>query len=74
MAFRLPQAVQPQPAPHAFVLGMAPDGTITHNLQHKGPDSYHPITGVYEHDGRLYLGSLTRDALAVHDLSGDQPR
>lgn len=68
MAFRLPQALQPQPAPHAFVLGMTPDGEITHNLQYKGPDSYHPITGVDQHENRLYLGSLTHDGLAVYEL------
>lgn len=71
IAFRLPRALQPQPAPHAFVLGLSPQAQVTHNLQHRGPDSYHPITGVYEARGRLYLGSLTHPALAVYDLPGE---
>jgi sugar lactone lactonase YvrE len=69
LAFRLPQSVQPQPAPHAFVLGLSTNGQVTHNLQHIGKDSYHPITGVFQHGDRLYLGSLTRDDMAWLDLS-----
>lgn len=68
VAFRLPQALQPQPAAHAFVLGLSTTAQVTHNLQHRGPDSYHPITGVFQADGRLYLGSLEYPALAVYDL------
>lgn len=68
VAFRLPKALQPQPAPHAFVLGMTPEGKITHNLQYQGGDSYHPVTGVAQHENQLYLGSLTQDALAVYEL------
>ena len=63
MAFRLPEFLQPQPAPHAFVLGLDPDGQVRYNLQHKGRDSYHPITSATEHDGYLYLGSLTRESI-----------
>lgn len=69
MAFRLPQALQPQPAPHAFVLGLSLDGRVTHNLQDVGNTSYHPITGVDEARGKLYLGSLEYPAVAVYDLS-----
>lgn len=68
LAFRLPQALQPQPAPHAFVLGLSPDGTVTHNLQHRGENSYHPITGVFEHGDKLYLGSLEHPSLGVISL------
>lgn len=72
MAFRLPRFLQPDPAPHAFVLGMTPEGTITHNLQYRAPASYHPVTGVAEHEGRLYLSSLTHDALGIHTLQDAQ--
>lgn len=68
MAFRLPEFLQPQPAPHAFVLGFSLEGQVTHNLQQIGRDSYHPITGVREADGKLYLGSLTQDAIAIFQL------
>ena len=67
MAFRLPMWLQPQPAPHAFVLGLSLDGDVTHNLQHVGTDSFHPITSVEQANGKLYLGSLTQPAFAVID-------
>ncbi|MDY6903373.1 MAG: SMP-30/gluconolactonase/LRE family protein [Thermodesulfobacteriota bacterium] len=64
MSWRLPEIIQPQPAAHAFILGLGPDGTVTHNLQHKGPDSYHPITSVEQAGGKLFLGSLIQPAFA----------
>lgn len=67
MAFRLPMWLQPQPAPHAFVLGLSLDGDVTHNLQHVGTDSFHPITSVEQANGKLYLGSLTQPAFAEID-------
>ncbi|MDF1629303.1 MAG: SMP-30/gluconolactonase/LRE family protein [Alcanivoracaceae bacterium] len=67
MAFRLPMWMQPQPAPHAFFLGLSLDGTVTHNLQHVGADSFYPITSVEQANGKLYLGSLTQPAFSVID-------
>jgi len=73
LAFRLPSWMQPQPAAHAFVLGLSLDGQVTHNLQHVGADSFHPITSVTEANGKLYLGSLTQPAFAVIDVpNGEQ--
>jgi sugar lactone lactonase YvrE len=68
VAYRLPMWFQPQPAPHAFALGLSLDGRVTHNLQHVGPESFHPITSVEEVDGKLYLGSLTQPSFAVMDV------
>lgn len=65
ISFRLPGFVQPQPAPHGFVLGLSLDGKVTHNLQHVGEESFHPITSVEEANGNLYLGSLVQPAFAV---------
>ncbi len=59
----LPENLQPQPVRHSFVLGFDGDGEVTHNLQ--DPEGgYAPITGAREHDGWLYLGSLTEPAIA----------
>ncbi|MDF1821274.1 MAG: SMP-30/gluconolactonase/LRE family protein [Alcanivoracaceae bacterium] len=69
MAFRLPAFLQPQPAAHAFVLGLDQDGNVTHNLQHEGPDSFHPITSVEQHQGTLYFGSLMQPAFARMPLA-----
>ena len=62
---RLPEAVQPQPVRHGFVLGFdASTGEAVENLQ--DPDgAYAPITSAREHDERLWLGSLTEPAIAV---------
>lgn len=30
---------------------------------------YHMVTGVREHDGRVWLGSLHEPSVAVHDLA-----
>ena len=68
VAYRLPQFLQPRPASHAFVLGLSHEGEVKYNLQYTGRNSYHPITGVYEHDGKLFLGSLTQPAIGVYEL------
>jgi sugar lactone lactonase YvrE len=68
LVFRLPQFLQPQPAPHAFVLGLSLDGEVVHNLQHDSADSFAPVTSVTEAGGRLYLGSLTQEAFGVYTL------
>lgn len=68
MSMRLPDFLQPQPAQHAFVLGLSLDGTVTHNLQHAGAESFHPITSVEQSGNNLYLGSLTQPAFARYLL------
>ena len=69
VVFRLPEFLQPQPVRHAFVLGLSLDGEVLHNLQQPGPDSFSPVTSATEAHGRLYLGSLERDAFGVLDLA-----
>lgn len=60
---RLPEALRPRPRCHAFVLGIDAEGKVTHNLQDPACTRYGFITAVTEHDGRLYLGSLTVPAI-----------
>jgi sugar lactone lactonase YvrE len=67
IVFRLPRWLQPEPAAHAFVLGLSLEGEVVHNLQHASAESFHPITSVEEVNGKLYLGSLTQPAFAVLD-------
>lgn len=69
VAFRLPQFLQPQPAHHAFVLGLNEEGHVTHNLQATGEDAFAPITSVEHVDDTLYLGSLTAPAFAAYPLA-----
>lgn len=64
----LPDQLQPQASRNTFVIGIDAEGTVTHNLQGPG-DRFHYVTGVREHDGHLYLGSLVEGAIARHRLA-----
>jgi sugar lactone lactonase YvrE len=63
----LPEAVQPQPERTAWVLALDSAGAVVADLQRPG-DGIQMVTGVREHAGRLYLGSLYGDVIAVVDL------
>jgi strictosidine synthase len=63
VAANLPEAVQPNPEHAGWVIALDHRGEIVHSLR-GGKGSYSPVTGVREHDGWLYLGSLTADAVA----------
>jgi sugar lactone lactonase YvrE len=63
----LPEAWQPQPARYGLVVELAEDGTVLRSL-HDPTGRVAFVTGVREHDGRLYLGSLREPTLAVVDL------
>jgi sugar lactone lactonase YvrE len=67
-AWALPDRLQPQPGRTVWVLSVDGDGNIVHDLQGDG-DRFHEVTGVREHDGKLYLGSLVEPAIAVLDLA-----
>lgn len=47
-----------------WVMGVDREGGVVHDLQAPG-GAYPMVTGVRERDGRLYLGSLARGAIAV---------
>ena len=59
MIMRLPESIQPAPDRYGFVVGIDGNGNVLHNLQDPSPESFSPITSVEEHEGYLYLGSLT---------------
>ena len=69
IAFRLPEALQPQPKLHAFVLGLDESARVTHNLQGTGPGTFAPVTSAEQFGEILYLGSLTEARFAVHVLA-----
>lgn len=67
LAWHLPAKIQPQPKRTVRVMAFADDGTVVHDLT--GDSSgYHLVTGVREHAGRVWLGSLEEPAIAVLDL------
>ena len=59
---RLPQGLLSSAPRYGFVLGLDRDGRVIHNLQDPA-GTYAGISSVTEHEGMLYLGSLTEDAI-----------
>jgi hypothetical protein len=65
MTLRLPEFLQPQPEPYAFVLGIDENGKVLHNLQYGADDAYSPITSVKQFGNKLYFGSLTAEGFGI---------
>lgn len=68
---RIPEALQPKPKQSIRVQAYADDGRLVHDLDLPAPAAgpgYHMVTGVREHDGRVWLGSLHEPSVAVVDL------
>jgi sugar lactone lactonase YvrE len=68
---RIPERLQPAPKRTVRVLAYNAAGTLVHDLnpgqgEHQG--RYHMVTGVREHDGRVWMGSLHEPAVAVLTL------
>ncbi len=59
----LPDNLQPSPSPYGLIAGIDEDGVPRHCL-HGPAGAFTEITGVREHDGWLYLGSLHEPAVA----------
>lgn len=68
-ATRIPERLQPKPKRTVRVQAYADDGTLVHDCDVDTPD-YHMVTGVREHEGRVWLGSLHEAAVAFLELSG----
>jgi sugar lactone lactonase YvrE len=62
----MPERLQPSPQRTTWVMAVDADGQVAHDLQ--GRHGYHMVTGVREHAGTLYLGSLTDSAIAAVTL------
>jgi len=65
---RIPERVQPAPKRTVRVQAYDADGRCVHDLDVDTAD-YHMVTGVREHAGRVWLGSLHEGAVAVLDPS-----
>ena len=60
----LPDSLQPDADRILWVVGLDGEGTVVRNLFVRDAD-YHYVTGVREHEGSLFLGSLAESALGV---------
>ncbi len=68
---RLPEAAQPAPQRTIRVQAYDDDGRLVHDLavtDKADTGRFHMATGVREHEGRVWLGSLHEDAIAVLDV------
>lgn len=63
----LPDALQPDAVPCCWVAGYSQTGELVHDFE-GDPDIFGHVTGVREHNGRLYLGSIEQDKIAWFDL------
>lgn len=69
---RIPESFQPKPKRTIRVQAYADDGRLVHDLDLDQPDrppGFHMVTGVREHDGRVWMGSLHEPSVAVYDLA-----
>ena len=66
-AERIPTGLQPRPARCAWVQAYDDSGRLVHDLR-LPHDQYAFVTGVREHEGRVWLGSLHEPAIAVVSL------
>ena len=66
---RAPERLKPEPKRTARGLALDSAGATVHDLDFDATD-WHLATGVREHDGRVWLGSLVQPAIAV----GEVPR
>lgn len=72
LATSLPEALQPKPRQSVRVVAYDDQGRLVHDIDIR-PDehgaAYHMVTGVREHEGTLWMGSLHEPAVARLDLS-----
>lgn len=70
---RLPLSWIPQGPRQAFVLGLDLEGKVVEQYRYRAKDAFGPVTSAREHDGVLYLGSLSDTAIgriSLDDLRG----
>ncbi len=67
---RLPSWLDPPIARHGFVVALNADGHVVHNLQDT-TGTIHMITGVRQHQSKLFLGNLVDSTIAVLDIATD---
>lgn len=71
IASRLPERLEPKPKRVVRVQSYDLAGTLVHDLEVDPRDhgaDFHMVTGVREHEGRVWVGSLEEPAIAVLDL------
>ncbi len=68
---KIPDRFQPQPKKTVRVQAYDDEGRLVHDVDvdpEQQATSYHMVTGVREHEGRVWMGSLHESAIAVVNL------
>ena len=68
---KIPERLQPKPKQTVRVQAYDDEGTLVHDVDVRAAEhgaAYHMVTGVREHDGRVWMGSLQEPAVAVYQL------
>jgi len=69
LATKVPERMQPKPKQTVRVQAYDDEGTLVHDVDVQPSEhgaAYHMVTGVREHDGRVWMGSLHEPAVAVY--------
>jgi sugar lactone lactonase YvrE len=66
---RIPEALQPKARRTVRVQAYDDAGELVHDISGDAT-GYHMVTGVREHDGRIWLGSLEEPAVGVMSMAG----
>jgi sugar lactone lactonase YvrE len=66
---RVPEALQPKPKRTVRVQAFDDAGELVHDISGDAT-GYHMVTGVREHDGRIWLGGLQEPAVGMMSLTG----
>lgn len=64
---KVPEALQPKPQQTVRVQAYDDSGTLVHDLDLDASD-YHMVTGVREHEGTVWMGSLHEAAVAMVEI------
>lgn len=64
----LPEWIRPAPTPYGLVIRLNREGEIINSLHDPSGKTLSQITNVVEHNGLLYLGTLTGDAVGMYKL------
>ncbi len=67
LAWRLPGPLQPKPKRTARVMAVDDQGGVVHDCTLEA-SQFHMVTGVREHHGTVWLGSLVEPAVARFEL------
>ncbi|NNF98316.1 MAG: hypothetical protein HKM93_02975 [Desulfobacteraceae bacterium] len=65
MLLRLPDLLKRDPKRVGYVIGLNLNGKVVQNLQDPKGDKYAEISSVIEHEGSLYLGSISENSIGL---------